>query len=216
MENVVTSSLPRASPAGGQSSNPRLVGELVAGGPTPAFIAFRAAPAVRRRPHAAWLAAAGSGPYPGRGVLAPGQAKGLEYRIKGESSLAGKLRDRAAENPLSALALGKAVEQEAAQISDTLRYTIILEPDATHGTAGTPSTGFEVQLHADESFATKQKNHNETEQNRAPGTTEQRRQVLSETMEDRWRDVAIAAGLRSVVASVDLQDNTFVPTRRRR
>jgi hypothetical protein len=39
-ENVVTSRLPGGSPRGTQSSNARLVGELVAGGQAPAFIGF--------------------------------------------------------------------------------------------------------------------------------------------------------------------------------
>lgn len=39
-ENVVTSGLPGGSPSGTQSGNPRLVGELVVGGPAPAFIGF--------------------------------------------------------------------------------------------------------------------------------------------------------------------------------
>lgn len=39
-ENVVTAGLPGASPDGTQSSNPRLVGELVTGIPAPALIGF--------------------------------------------------------------------------------------------------------------------------------------------------------------------------------
>jgi hypothetical protein len=39
-ENVVTFGLPGGSPNGTQSSNPRLVGELVASSPAPAFIGF--------------------------------------------------------------------------------------------------------------------------------------------------------------------------------
>ena len=39
-ENVVTSGLPGGSPSGTQSGNPRLVGELVVSGPSPAFIGF--------------------------------------------------------------------------------------------------------------------------------------------------------------------------------
>jgi hypothetical protein len=39
-ENVVTSGLPGGSPNGTQSSNPRLVGELVAGAQALAFIGF--------------------------------------------------------------------------------------------------------------------------------------------------------------------------------
>jgi hypothetical protein len=39
-ENVVTSGLPGGSPSGTQSSNPRLVGELVVDDPAPAFIGF--------------------------------------------------------------------------------------------------------------------------------------------------------------------------------
>jgi hypothetical protein len=39
-ENVVTSRLPGGSSNGTQSSNPRLVGELVAASPAPAFIGF--------------------------------------------------------------------------------------------------------------------------------------------------------------------------------
>ena len=184
-----------------------------------------------------------------------GKPKGLEYRIKSQDSLARKLRDRAAENPLGSLAPAKAVQQEADQITDTLRYTIILEPDATYGnlfgefsetmrkfkytpelrknyweksttykginltfkTADTPPVGFEVQLHTEGSFDTKQRNHEEYEEERAAGTSEERKKVLNETMEGRWRDVTIPAGIRSMVPSVDdLQDNTFVPTRRRR
>ena len=44
-ENVVTSGLPGANPNGTQSDNPRLVGELVVGGP-PAFIGFMVHPPV--------------------------------------------------------------------------------------------------------------------------------------------------------------------------
>jgi hypothetical protein len=40
IENVVTAGLPGGSPNGGRSANPRLVGELVAGGPALAFIGF--------------------------------------------------------------------------------------------------------------------------------------------------------------------------------
>lgn len=40
IENVVTSGLPGASPDGVQSSNPRLVGELVSSSPALAFIGF--------------------------------------------------------------------------------------------------------------------------------------------------------------------------------
>lgn len=43
-ENVVTSGLPGASPNGVQSSNPRLVGELVTGSPVVAFIGFTVRP----------------------------------------------------------------------------------------------------------------------------------------------------------------------------
>lgn len=39
-ENVVTAGLPGASENGVQSSNPRLVGELVSSSPAPAFIGF--------------------------------------------------------------------------------------------------------------------------------------------------------------------------------
>jgi hypothetical protein len=39
-ENVVTSGLPGGNPSGGQSDNPRLVGELVVGSRAPAFIGF--------------------------------------------------------------------------------------------------------------------------------------------------------------------------------
>lgn len=184
-----------------------------------------------------------------------GKPKGLEYRIKSQDSLARKLRDKAAENPLGTLAPGKAVQQEADQVSDTLRYTIILEPDATYGhlfaeisetmkkfkytpdlrknywersttykginltfkTPDSPPLGFEVQLHTEGSFATKQRNHEEYEEERELDTSEERKKVLNETMEGRWRDVTIPANIRSMVPSVDdLQDNTFVPTRRRR
>ena len=184
-----------------------------------------------------------------------GKPKGLEYRIKSRDSLARKLRDRAAENPLSTLAPAKAVRQEADQVSDVLRYTIILEPDATYGhlfaeisetmkkfkyvpdlrknyweksttykginltfkTADSPPLGFEVQLHTEGSFDTKQRNHEEYEEEREVGTSEERKKVLNETMEGRWRDVTIPAGIRSMVPSIDdLQNNTFVPTRRRR
>lgn len=40
IENVVTAGLPGASPNGVQSSNRRLVGELLSSGPAPAFIGF--------------------------------------------------------------------------------------------------------------------------------------------------------------------------------
>jgi hypothetical protein len=43
-ENVVTSHLPGGSANGTQSGNPRLVGELVVGGPEPAFIGFTLRP----------------------------------------------------------------------------------------------------------------------------------------------------------------------------
>ncbi|MDE3133024.1 MAG: hypothetical protein KGL15_03050 [Acidobacteriota bacterium] len=43
-ENVVTSGLPGASPNGVQSSNPRLVGELITGSPAPTFIGFTLRP----------------------------------------------------------------------------------------------------------------------------------------------------------------------------
>jgi hypothetical protein len=44
IENVVTSGLPGGSPGGIQSGNPRLVGELVVGGPAPGFIGFTVHP----------------------------------------------------------------------------------------------------------------------------------------------------------------------------
>ena len=55
IENVVTAGLPGASPDAVQSSNRRLVGELVSVGPAPAFIGFTVrAPFNRARVPAGW------------------------------------------------------------------------------------------------------------------------------------------------------------------
>jgi hypothetical protein len=165
-----------------------------------------------------------------------GKPKGLEFKIKSEESLARKIRDGAAEKPMGMVDPSAAAREEADQINDALRYTIILEPDGSYGrlfaeigekmqlykytpvvsknywekstvykginmifrTPGVSSMGFEVQLHTDDSFATKQLNHHEYEDVRAVGTTPEQKKALNNTMEQRWDAVQVPEGFFSV------------------
>ena len=68
----------------------------------------------------------------------------------------------------------------------------------TFKTPDAPPIGFEVQLHTEDSFATKQRNHHEYEEEREVGTTEERRKVLNQTMEERWMGVQVPEGFWSV------------------
>ena len=56
------------------------------------------------------------------------------------------------------------------------------------------SFGFEVQLHTQASFDTKQRNHHEYEEERETTTTPERRTELNKIMADRWVPVAVPEG----------------------
>ena len=57
-----------------------------------------------------------------------------------------------------------------------------------------PPVGFEVQLHTEASFDTKQLNHHEYEEEREAATTPKRRAELNEIMAERWVPVAVPEG----------------------
>lgn len=64
----------------------------------------------------------------------------------------------------------------------------------TPETPDTPSFGFEVQLHTDASFATKELNHHEYEEERLPTTSPEKKNELNAVMEGRWGEVAVPEG----------------------
>ena len=64
----------------------------------------------------------------------------------------------------------------------------------TFTTDDAPPVGFEVQLHTEDSFATKQLNHHEYEEEREAGTSEERREELNAIMAERWTPVQVPSG----------------------